>query len=54
MPSMNVSNSHDMKDHMAALTAEIATTSVEEFAATLKRDFAQWAEVIKDAGLRLN
>ena len=39
---------------MAAQAAEVATTSVEEFAATLKRDFAQWVKVIKDAGIRLN
>ena len=51
---VNVSNTQDMKDRMAAQAAEVATTTVEEFAATLKRDFAQWSKVIKDAGIRLN
>ncbi len=51
---VTASNTQDMKDRMAAQAAEVATTSVEEFAATLKRDFAQWVKVIKDAGIRLN
>ena len=43
-----------MKDRMAAQATEVATTSADEFATTLKRDFAQWVKVIKDAGIRLN
>ena len=51
---VNAANTQDMKDRMAAQAAEVSTTSTEEFAATLKRDFAQWVKVIKDAGIRLN
>lgn len=51
---VTAANTQDMKERMAAQAADVATTSVEEFAITLKRDFAQWVKVIKDAGLRLN
>ena len=51
---VNAANTQDMKDRMAAQAAEVSTTTMEEFAATLKRDFAQWVKVIKDAGVRIN
>ena len=47
-----VANSQDMKDRMSAQAAEIATTSAEQFAAMIRNDFAKWAKVIKQAGLR--
>ena len=47
-----VANSQDMKDRMSAQAAEIATTSAEQFAAMIRDDFAKWAKVIKQAGLR--
>ena len=51
---VNAANTPDMKERMAAQAAEIATTSIDEFSATLRRDFAQWVKVIKDGGIRLN
>ncbi|MEQ1776125.1 MAG: tripartite tricarboxylate transporter substrate binding protein [Burkholderiales bacterium] len=51
---VNATNTQDMKDRMAAQAADVATTTADEFSATLKRDFAQWVKVIRDAGLRLN
>lgn len=51
---VNAANTQDMKDRMAAQAADVATTTADEFSATLKRDFAQWVKVIRDAGLRLN
>ncbi len=51
---VTAANAQDMKERMAAQAADVATTSVEEFAAMLRRDFAQWIRVIKDAGIRLN
>ena len=51
---VTVANTQDMKERMAAQAADIATTSTEEFAATLKRDFAQWVKVIRGAGIRIN
>ena len=51
---VNAANTWDMKDRMAAQAADISTTTADEFAQMLSRDFAQWAKVIKDAGIRLN
>lgn len=51
---VTAANAQDMKERMAAQAADVATTSVEEFAAMLRRDFALWIRVIKDAGIRLN
>src|SRR5262249_17510685 len=51
---VSAANTQDMKDRMAAQAAEVSTTSIDEFAAILKRDFAQWSKIIKDAGIRIN
>jgi len=49
---VRVANTQDMKDRMAAQAAEVFTTSAEEFAAILRKDFAQWVKVIKASGIR--
>ncbi len=51
---VRLANTQDMKDRMTAQAAEIFTTSPGEFAATLRKDFAQWSKVIKDSGLRVD
>jgi tripartite-type tricarboxylate transporter receptor subunit TctC len=50
--TVRVANTQDMKDRMKAQAAEVFTTSAAEFAAILRRDFAQWLKVIKDSGIR--
>jgi len=45
-------NAHDLKERMAAQAADIATTTPEEFAAIIRRDFAQWSKLIRQAGIR--
>ena len=49
---VRVANTQDMKDRMTAQAAEVFTTSAEEFAAILRKDFAQWVKVIKESGIR--
>jgi tripartite-type tricarboxylate transporter receptor subunit TctC len=50
---VRVANTQDMKDRMATLAAQVVTTSPEEFAAILRKDFQKWLKVIKDSGARL-
>jgi tripartite-type tricarboxylate transporter receptor subunit TctC len=50
---VRVANTQDMKDRMAALAAEVYTTSPEEFATILRKDFQKWLKVIKDSGARI-
>ena len=51
---VRVSNTQDMKERMAVQAAEVFTTSPEEFAAILRKDFAKWLKVVKDSGARAN
>jgi tripartite-type tricarboxylate transporter receptor subunit TctC len=51
---VRVANTQDMKDRMATLAAQVATTSPEEFSAILRKDFQKWLKVIKDSGARLD
>ncbi len=51
---VKVAGTQDMKERMAAQAAEVTTTTPEEFAGILRRDFAKWLKVIKDAGVRLD
>jgi len=50
---VRVANTQDMKDRMATLAAQVVTTSPDEFAAILRKDFQKWLKVIKDSGARL-
>ena len=50
---VRVAGTPDMKDRMAALAAEVHTTSPEEFATILRKDFQKWLKVIKDSGARI-
>ena len=49
---LKVANTQDMKDRMAVQAAEVFTTSPDEFAGILRRDFARWLKVIKESGAR--
>ena len=49
---VKVMRSQDMKDRMAALASEATTTSPEEFAEMVRRDFSKWLKVIKENGIR--
>ena len=49
---LKVSNTPDMKERMTAQAAEVYTTSPEEFAGILRKDFAKWLKVIKESGAR--
>jgi tripartite-type tricarboxylate transporter receptor subunit TctC len=49
---VRVSNTQDMKERMAVQAAEVFTTSPDEFAGILRKDFAKWLKVIKDSGAR--
>jgi tripartite-type tricarboxylate transporter receptor subunit TctC len=51
---VRVSNTQDMKERMAVQAAEVFTTSPEEFAAILRKDFAKWLKVVQDSGARAN
>ncbi len=51
---LKVAGTQDMKERMAAQAAEVFTTSTDEFSVILRRDFAKWLKVIKEAGVRLN
>jgi tripartite-type tricarboxylate transporter receptor subunit TctC len=46
------SNSADLKDRLAAQGVEVVNRKPEEFAAVIKRETAQWAQVIKAAGIK--
>ena len=49
---VEVSNTQDMKERMAAQAAEVHTTLPGEFSAILRKDFEKWLAVIKHAGVR--
>jgi tripartite-type tricarboxylate transporter receptor subunit TctC len=51
---VKVANTQEMKERMAAQAAEVTTTTPEEFAGILRRDFAKWLKVIKSAGIRID
>ena len=49
---VRVSGTQDMIERMAVQAAEVLTTSPEEFAVILRRDFAKWLKVVKESGAR--
>jgi tripartite-type tricarboxylate transporter receptor subunit TctC len=51
---VKVAGTQEMKERMAAQAAEVTTTTPEEFAGILRRDFAKWLKVIKSAGIRID
>ena len=51
---VKVANTPEMKERMAAQAAEVTTTTPEEFAGILRRDFEKWLKVIKSAGIRID
>jgi tripartite-type tricarboxylate transporter receptor subunit TctC len=46
------SNSADVKDRLMAQGVEVVNKKPEEFATLIKRETAQWAQVIKAAGIK--
>jgi len=51
---VKVANTQEMKERMAAQAAEVTTTTPEEFAGILRKDFAKWLKVIKSAGIHID
>jgi len=43
-----------IKEKLASFGADPMTASPQEFAATIRADFARWSSVIKDAGIKAN
>ena len=43
----------DIREKLAPIGAEPGSTSVEDFAAMIKRDIARWKKVAQEAGIRL-
>jgi tripartite-type tricarboxylate transporter receptor subunit TctC len=51
---LKVMNTPEMKEQMAKSAGEVSTSTPEEFAHTLKRDFQGWLAVIKANNIRAN
>jgi len=49
---IKVVNAPEMKSRLEALSAEVSTTSPEEFSAIIKREFATWSRIAKEAGVK--
>jgi tripartite-type tricarboxylate transporter receptor subunit TctC len=49
---VHVSNSPDVKDRLMAEGVDVVNQKPEEFAAVIKQELTQWAEVIKAAGIK--
>ena len=49
-----IAHTQEMVDRYAAQAAEVYTTTPEQFATIIRDDFAKWARVVKDIGLRAN
>ncbi len=49
---IKLTSSADMKSKMDALSADVYTTSPEEFAALIRRDFDVWSKVVKQSGAK--
>ena len=47
-------NRPEVKERFLKAGSEIATSSPEELAATIRSDIAKWGKVIKDAGLKVD
>ncbi len=50
----DVLKTRDMQERMTAAGFEVGSTSVEEFAAFVKRDFARYGKVIREANIRVD
>ena len=51
---VKILNLPDVKEKLAALGAELAPNTPEEFAAMVKAEVAKWAEVVKKSGARVD
>ena len=51
---VRIINSPDVREKLAALGAEPAPNSPEEFAALVKADVAKWADVVKKSGAKVD
>jgi tripartite-type tricarboxylate transporter receptor subunit TctC len=48
---VKIMHSADLKERLAAMATDPATSTPEEFADYIKREIAKWAEVVRQAGL---
>ena len=51
---VKVMKTADARERMAALDAEIATGTPEQFADYIKSETAKWGKVIKESGARVD
>ena len=49
---VKIMHSSDLKERLAAMATDPATSTPEEFADYIKREIAKWAEVVRQAGLK--
>ena len=49
---VKLASSEDMKSKMEALSADIYTTTPEEFATLIRHDFGLWSKVVKQSGAK--
>jgi tripartite-type tricarboxylate transporter receptor subunit TctC len=49
-----IAHTPEMVDRYAAQAAEVYTTTPDEFATIIRNDFAKWAKVVRDVGLKAN
>lgn len=50
---LKLAHSPDMKSKMEALAADVYTTTPDEFAALIQRDFTLWSKVVKESGAKV-
>ena len=51
---MLILNRPDVKGRFLTGGIEVATSSPEDLAATVKSEIAKWSKLIKDTGIRVN
>ena len=51
---VKLAHTPDMKQRMEASAAEIYTSTPEQFAEMIRRDYARWSKVVKDSGTKLD
>jgi tripartite-type tricarboxylate transporter receptor subunit TctC len=49
---VGIMNAAEMKKRMAAIASEATTTTPEQFADLLRKDFSKWLKLIKETGAR--
>jgi len=49
---VKIMHSPELKERLAAMATDPATSTPEEFADYIKREIAKWGEVVRQAGLK--